>query len=67
MLFVILVLISETMFTIYNSISNLGGLNIGSVIIVIIIDQLLIRPALAAVLFLAAKLILHRIQNANST
>lgn len=53
------------MFTIYNSISNLGGLNISSVIIVVIIDQLAIRPVLSASLLLAAKLILYRMEDRN--
>jgi hypothetical protein len=38
------------MFTIYNSISNLGALNLGSVVCVLVIDQLAIRPAFGLIL-----------------
>jgi hypothetical protein len=57
--FVTLILISQTMFTIYNSISNLGALNLGSVVIVVVIDQLGIRPIFALLLLAAQKIINH--------
>jgi hypothetical protein len=60
MLFVILLLVSETMFTIYNSVSNLGALNIESLILTVLIDQLLVRPFFAGTIVLAIKLILHK-------
>jgi hypothetical protein len=50
------------MFSIYNSVSNLGALNIGSALIVILIDQLAIRPFLAAGVVLSAKVIIHVFQ-----
>jgi nitrate reductase NapE component len=50
------------MFSIYNSVSNLGALNIGSVLIVILIDQLAVRPILAVGLVLSAKFILYQFQ-----
>lgn len=55
--FVSLVLITQTMMCIYNSISNLGALNIGSVVCVVLIDQLAIRPACCAILLGAFKFI----------
>jgi hypothetical protein len=58
MLFMILILVSETMFTIYNSISNLGALNIESVLITILIDQLAIRPFFTGTILLVIKFIL---------
>jgi hypothetical protein len=47
------------MFTIYNSISNLGALNLGSVVIVVVIDQLGIRPIFGLLLLAAQKIINH--------
>lgn len=44
------------MFTIYNSISNLGALNLGSVACVTALDQLLLRPCLGSILLIAAKI-----------
>lgn len=58
-LFITLVLVSQTMFSIYNSLSNLGALNLGSVASIIALDQLAIRPALGLGLFIALKLVLH--------
>jgi hypothetical protein len=55
-------MVTQTMMTIYNSISNLGALNIGSVASVIALDQLLVRPTLGAILMLVAKIVLYRIQ-----
>jgi hypothetical protein len=60
MLFVMLILVSETMFTIYNSISNLGALNAESVILTILIDQLAVRPFSAATVILVIKFILWK-------
>jgi len=54
-------MITQTMMTIYNSISNLGALNIGSVASVIALDQLVVRPVLGAILMLVAKIMLYRI------
>lgn len=51
------------MFSIYNSVSNLGALNIGSVLIVILIDQLAIRPALASGIVFFVKIIIHQFEN----
>ena len=59
--FATLVMITQTMMTIYNSISNLGALNIGSVASVIALDQLVVRPVLGAILILVAKIVLYRI------
>lgn len=55
MSFIALILYSQTMFTIYNSISNLGALNIGSVAIVIVLDQLLVRPVAGLLLVAIAR------------
>ena len=54
-------MITQTMMTIYNSISNLGALNTGSVASVIALDQLVVRPVLGAILMLVAKIVLYRI------
>ena len=59
--FITLVMITQTMMTIYNSVSNLGALNIGSVASVIALDQVLIRPAVGGIIMLAAKIILYRL------
>lgn len=59
--FATLVMITQTMMTIYNSISNLGALNIGSVASVIALDQLVVRPVLGAILMLVAKIMLYMI------
>ena len=56
-------MVTQTMMTVYNSISNLGALNIGSVASVIALDQFLVRPAFGAILLLAAKIILMRMES----
>jgi hypothetical protein len=48
------------MFTIYNSISNLGALNIESVILTVLIDQLAVRPFSALTVTLVIKFILSK-------
>lgn len=53
-------MITQTMMTIYNSISNLGALNIGSVTCVVLIDQLAIRPILGVILLAAFNVMLRR-------
>lgn len=58
--FASLVMITQTMMSIYNSISNLGALNIGSVVCVILIDQLAIRPACGGVLLGIFNIIIWR-------
>lgn len=45
------------MFNIYNSVSNLGVLNIGSVAIVLLIDQILARAMFLIAILIAAKII----------
>lgn len=56
-------MVTQTMMTVYNSISNLGALNIGSVASVIALDQFLVRPAFGAILLLTAKIILMRMES----
>lgn len=56
-------LVSQTMFSIYNSISNLGALNLGSVVSVALIDQLALRPFLGLVLLITAKIIMLRFRS----
>lgn len=51
------------MFTIYNSISNLGALNIGSVVIVILIDQFACRTITGVFLLLTVQIISYVQQN----
>jgi hypothetical protein len=47
------------MFAIYNSISNLGALNLGSVVCILVIDQLAIRPAFGLILFGVFKVLIY--------
>lgn len=61
--FATLVMATQTMMTIYNSVSNLGALNIGSVASVVAIDQILIRPAVGGIILLAAKIILYSLES----
>ena len=45
------------MFSIYNSVSNLGLLNLGSVAVILAIDQLILRPSLGLTYYGILKLV----------
>ena len=51
-------MIANAMFAVYYSVSNLGALNIGSVAIIILIDQIGFRMLIGGSFCLAAKLML---------
>lgn len=57
--FVALILISQTMFSLYNSVSNLGLLNLGSVAAIVAIDQIVLRPTITLTYFAFLKMIQH--------
>ena len=56
-------MIANTMFTVFYSVSNLGALNIGSAIIVILIDQCAFRLVLGTSIMLTAKIIVSLNKN----
>lgn len=57
--FVTLILVSQTMFSLYNSVSNLGLLNLGSVAATVAIDQIVLRPIIFLTYFTIVKMIQH--------
>ena len=57
--FIIFILFYQTIFTLTNSISNSGQLNLTSLIIILLIDQLAIRVGLGLAIFAILK-VLHR-------
>ncbi len=64
--FITTILLYKTILTLTNSISNSGQLNIISLIIILLIDQLAIRPATGLLAFAILKL-LHRHEVINFT
>lgn len=59
----VILMVANTMFSVFYSVSNLGALNIGSAVIVILIDQCAIRVILGASILLAAKIIISLTKN----
>ena len=57
------IMISNAMFAVFYSVSNLGALNIGSTIIVILIDQCGFRVVLGASVMLTAKIMVSLTNN----
>lgn len=53
------VLFLQSMMTLANSISNSGQYNLLSLLCIILVDQLLLRPGLGLVLFATLKALLH--------
>ena len=56
-------MITNTMFSVFYSVSNLGALNIGSAVIVVLIDQCAFRVVLGASIMLAAKIMVSLNKN----
>lgn len=54
---------TQTMMTVYNSLSNLGALNIGSVASVVALDQFVFRPVFGALLLLSAKIVIMKLNS----
>ena len=63
MAFATLVMISNTMFSVFYSVSNLGALNIGSTVIVILLDQFAARVLFGAVIYLVAKIMISVVKS----
>lgn len=67
MTFLIFIFFSQTMFTIFNSVSNLGAFNLGSVVSIVVIDQFAVRALIGFFIFCSAKIILYQISKEHNT
>lgn len=56
--FATILMVANTMFSVFYSVSNLGALNIGSAITVFLLDQIVFRTLLGVAVYLSARITL---------